>query len=84
MAAGIKLPFYCVDSKKTAAEKADEDDAKILAAIANQRKLASDLELAKGIQYTDSLKTTYDHSYVFRMSLLLIFILQVATTEVNT
>jgi len=46
------------DSKKTAVEKAEEDDAKILAAIANQRKLASDLELAKGIQYTDSLKTT--------------------------
>jgi len=48
----------CEDSKKTAVEKAEEDDAKILAAIANQRKLASDLELAKGIHYTDSLKTT--------------------------
>lgn len=29
----------------------------MLEAIKSRRKLASDLELAKGIQYTDSLKT---------------------------
>ena len=46
------------DAKKTAAEKAEEADAEILAAIAARRKLASDLELAKGVQYTDPLKTS--------------------------
>ena len=46
------------DSSKTSEEKAREEEEKILAAIANQRKLASDLELAKGIQYTEAMKTT--------------------------
>ena len=48
-----------VDAKKTDVEKAEEADAEILAAIATRRKLASDLELAKGIQYSESLKTSY-------------------------
>lgn len=48
-----------VDSKKTEAEKAEEQDAEILAAIAARRKLASDLELAKGVQYTEPMKTSY-------------------------
>ncbi|KAI0362788.1 P-loop containing nucleoside triphosphate hydrolase protein [Trametes cingulata] len=48
-----------VDAKKTAAEKAEEQDAEILAAIAARRKLASDLELAKGVQYTEPLKTSW-------------------------
>ena len=43
---------------KTEAEKREEQDAEILAAIATRRKLASDLELAKGIQYTESLETS--------------------------
>ncbi|KAI8998930.1 P-loop containing nucleoside triphosphate hydrolase protein [Trametes punicea] len=47
------------DAKKTAAEKAEEQDAEILAAIAARRKLASDLELAKGVQYTEPLKTSW-------------------------
>ena len=47
------------DAKKTEGEKAEEADAKILAAVAHRRKLASDLELAKGIQYTESLKTSW-------------------------
>jgi len=47
------------DSKKTEGEKAEEADAEILAAIKSRRKLASDMELAKGIQYTDSLNTTW-------------------------
>lgn len=45
------------DSKKTAGEKAQEADAEILEAIKSRRKLASDMELAQGIQYTESLKT---------------------------
>ncbi|KAI0075446.1 P-loop containing nucleoside triphosphate hydrolase protein [Panus rudis PR-1116 ss-1] len=47
------------DAKKTEAEKAEEADAEILAAIASRRKLASDLELAKGVQYTEPLKSTW-------------------------
>ncbi|KAN0075310.1 P-loop containing nucleoside triphosphate hydrolase protein [Tylopilus felleus] len=47
------------DAKKTDVEKAEEADAEILAAIATRRKLASDLELAKGIQYSESLKTSW-------------------------
>jgi ATP-dependent RNA helicase DDX41 len=47
------------DAQKTAVEKAEEADAEILAAIASRRKLASDLELAKGIEYTEPLKTSW-------------------------
>ncbi|EGN92023.1 hypothetical protein SERLA73DRAFT_173192 [Serpula lacrymans var. lacrymans S7.3] len=47
------------DAKKTDVEKVEEADAEILAAIASRRKLASDLELAKGIQYAESLKTSW-------------------------
>ncbi|KZT20249.1 DEAD-domain-containing protein [Neolentinus lepideus HHB14362 ss-1] len=47
------------DAQKTDVERAEEKDAEILAAIAARRKLASDLELAKGIQYTDPLKTSW-------------------------
>ena len=48
-----------VDAKKTAEEKAQEQDAEILDAIKSRRKLASDMELAKGIQYSEPLKTRY-------------------------
>ncbi|ETW85633.1 hypothetical protein HETIRDRAFT_414623 [Heterobasidion irregulare TC 32-1] len=47
------------DAKKTDAEKTAEEEAQILAAIASRKKLASDMELAKGIQYTEALKTTW-------------------------
>lgn len=48
-----------IDAKKTDIEKSEEADAAILAAIASRRKLASDLELAKGIQYTNPIETSY-------------------------
>lgn len=52
-------PVYRIlDAMKTEAEKREEQDAEILSAIATRRKLASDLELAKGIQYTESLQTS--------------------------
>lgn len=51
-------PCDAPDAKKTVEEKAEEADAEILAAIASRRKLASDLELAKGVQYTDPVKST--------------------------
>ncbi|KAL5531326.1 hypothetical protein ACEPAG_4203 [Sanghuangporus baumii] len=47
------------DAQKTEAERTEEVDAAILAAIASRKKLASDLELAKGIQYTEPLKTSW-------------------------
>ena len=46
------------DAQKTEAEKAEEVDAQILAAIASRKKLASDRELAKGIEYTETLRTS--------------------------
>lgn len=46
------------DAKKTDAEKAEEADAEILTAIAARRKLASDLELAQGVHYTEPMKTS--------------------------
>lgn len=54
----ITLIYRIPDAMKTEAEKQEEEDAEILAAIATRRKLASDLELAKGIQYTESLETS--------------------------
>ncbi|KZT03584.1 P-loop containing nucleoside triphosphate hydrolase protein [Laetiporus sulphureus 93-53] len=53
---GFSLIRY---AKKTEAEKTEEADAEILAAIASRKKLASDLELAKGVQYTEPLKTSW-------------------------
>ncbi|KAI5120361.1 hypothetical protein M0805_006884 [Coniferiporia weirii] len=47
------------DAQKTVAERNEEADAAILVAIASRKKLASDLELAKGIQYTEPLQTSW-------------------------
>ncbi|THH10174.1 hypothetical protein EW146_g8456 [Bondarzewia mesenterica] len=47
------------DAKKTDFEKEEEEEAHILAAIASRKKLASDMELAKGIQYTEPLKSSW-------------------------
>jgi len=53
------LRHKLTDAKKTEAEKAEEADAHILAAIASRKKLASDRELAKGIEYTETLRTSW-------------------------
>ncbi|KAJ3937402.1 MAG: P-loop containing nucleoside triphosphate hydrolase protein [Lentinula lateritia] len=47
------------DAKKTEEQKATEEEEEILEAIKSRKKLLSDLELAKGIQYTESLKTSW-------------------------
>lgn len=47
------------DSKKTELQKAEDADAEILEAIKSRKKLASDRELAKGIKYTESLKSSW-------------------------
>ncbi|KAF7311682.1 DEAD-box ATP-dependent RNA helicase 35 [Mycena kentingensis (nom. inval.)] len=54
------------DAKKTAAEKAEAEDAEILEAMKSRRKLASDLELAKGISYTESLQTSWRPPHYIR------------------
>lgn len=55
----VHLKKATEDAMKTEAERREEQDAEILAAIAARRKLASDLELAKGIQYTEPLKASW-------------------------
>ncbi|KAF9532415.1 DEAD-box protein abstrakt [Crepidotus variabilis] len=55
----VHLKKATEESKKTAEEKAQEADAEILDAIKSRRKLASDMELAKGIQYSEPLKTSW-------------------------
>ncbi|KAL9714917.1 DEAD-box ATP-dependent RNA helicase 35 [Leucoagaricus gongylophorus] len=47
------------DAKKTEGEKAEEVDKEIFEAIRSRRKLVSDMELAKGIQYTEPLTTSW-------------------------
>lgn len=59
------LILWLLDAKKTEGEKAEEADAEILEAIKSRRKLASDMELAKGIQYTESIKTRYAMQFYF-------------------
>lgn len=44
---------------KTEEEKRIEEEAKILEAHAARKKLASDMELAKGINYTEPIKTSW-------------------------
>ncbi|KAN0062479.1 DEAD-box ATP-dependent RNA helicase 35 [Thecaphora frezii] len=47
------------EAEKSQIEKDAEEERKILEAHAARRKLASDLELAKGISYTEPLKTSW-------------------------
>ncbi|KAI0318059.1 P-loop containing nucleoside triphosphate hydrolase protein [Amylostereum chailletii] len=47
------------DAKKSEAQKYEEEEEHILAAISNRKKLASGLELAQGVQYIDTLKTSW-------------------------
>lgn len=56
-----------LDAKETEAEREAKKEAEILAALEKQqRKLASDAELAKGIKYTDSIKTTWRPPHYIR------------------
>ncbi|KAG0227648.1 P-loop containing nucleoside triphosphate hydrolase protein [Mortierella sp. GBAus27b] len=47
------------EEQKTDAQKAMEEEAKILAAVAERKQLASVEEISKGITYSDSMKTTW-------------------------
>lgn len=67
------------DAQKTELEKRDEEEAQILAAIASRKKLASDLELAQGVQYSEPLKTSYARLFLRRVTTLTYIILQMAT-----
>ena len=71
------------DAKKTDAEKTAEEEAQILAAIASRKKLASDMELAKGIQYTEALKTTFVRIFI-SLTMPFTHSQQLETTQVYT
>jgi ATP-dependent RNA helicase DDX41 len=55
------------EGKRSQADIDAEEERKILEAHAARRKLASDLELAKGIQYTEPLTTTWTPPSYIRM-----------------
>lgn len=46
------------DAQRTETERQEEADAEILRAIQSRKNLASDFELAKGINYTEAMKTS--------------------------
>ena len=58
-AAEVKRSRAIEDAFKTDLEKQQEEEEKILNAVATRRKLASDMELAKGIQYSEPLKSSW-------------------------
>jgi len=47
-----------LDAQKTDVERKEDEEAEILAAIANRKQLASDRDLAQGISYTEALKSS--------------------------
>lgn len=53
------LTACIADALKSEQQKRNEEEDKILAAIAAKRKLASDLELAQGVAYTEPQPTTW-------------------------
>ncbi|KAH8833496.1 P-loop containing nucleoside triphosphate hydrolase protein [Flagelloscypha sp. PMI_526] len=55
----VKSKKAAEDALKSEAQRSEEADAQLLDAIKSRRKLASDLELAQGIKYTESLKTSW-------------------------
>ncbi|CAG8454707.1 10810_t:CDS:10 [Paraglomus brasilianum] len=55
----VKKQKAIEDSVKTDAQKKLEEEKAIMEAVAQRRLLASDRELAKGIIYTESVKTTW-------------------------
>ncbi|CAG8459231.1 19246_t:CDS:2 [Dentiscutata erythropus] len=55
----VKKQKMLEDSVKTDAEKKLEEEKAIMEAVAQKKLLASDRELAKGIIYTNSMKTTW-------------------------
>jgi ATP-dependent RNA helicase DDX41 len=57
--AARELKALQAKEQKSEAEKAAEEERKILDAHAARRKLASDMELAKGISYEEPLKTSW-------------------------
>ncbi|CAG8524610.1 6878_t:CDS:2 [Cetraspora pellucida] len=55
----VKKQKMLEDAVKTEAEKKLEEEKAIMEAVAQKKLLASDRELAKGIIYTDSMRTTW-------------------------
>lgn len=55
----IRKAQFSAEEQKTDGQKALEEEAKILAAVAERKQLASAEEISKGIVYTDPIKTTW-------------------------
>ncbi|KAF9410172.1 DEAD-box ATP-dependent RNA helicase 35 [Podila epigama] len=55
----IRKAQVSAEEQKTDAQKALEEEAKILAAVAERKQLASAEEISKGIVYTEPLKTSW-------------------------
>ncbi|KAK3840845.1 MAG: P-loop containing nucleoside triphosphate hydrolase protein [Linnemannia gamsii] len=55
----IRKAQITADEQKTDVQKAIEEEDKIMAAVSERRQLATAEEIAKGIVYTESMKTTW-------------------------
>ncbi|KAF9374833.1 DEAD-box ATP-dependent RNA helicase 35 [Podila verticillata] len=55
----IRKAQFSAEEQKTDAQKALEEEAKILAAVAERKQLASAEEISKGIVYKDPIKVTW-------------------------
>ncbi|KAF9582516.1 hypothetical protein BGW38_000112 [Lunasporangiospora selenospora] len=55
----IRKAQFSAEEQKTDAQKALEEEAKILAAVKERKQLASAEEISKGIVYRDPIKTTW-------------------------
>ncbi|KAL1683440.1 P-loop containing nucleoside triphosphate hydrolase protein [Schizophyllum commune] len=62
----VHLRKAAEDAKKSEQQRKEEEDAQLLEAIKSRRKLASDMELAKGIQYTEPLKSSWRPPHYIR------------------
>ena len=55
----LRKAQFSAEEQKTDVQKAMEEEAKILAAVAERKQLASAEEISKGIVYMDPIKTTW-------------------------
>lgn len=62
----VHLRKAAEDSQKSEHQRKEEEDAQLLEAIKSRRKLASDMELAQGIQYTEPLKASWRAPHYIR------------------
>lgn len=59
------LYLLSIANKETELEKQLKEEEKILESVAEKKALMGVAELAKGIEYTDPIKTGYVHLYMY-------------------